>query len=179
MQIAVRGKNIEITNALREHVEKKVGKMEKYFEYPISAQVTLNVERDRHIVEVTIPINGMLLRGEEETGDMYASVDLVLEKLEKQVDRFKARINRKLRQNETKIPHLGAGINEPADEEDDELKVVKTKRFSLKPMGIEEAVLQMNLIGHDFYVFTNAETEQVNVVYRRKDGKYGLIEPEI
>lgn len=169
MQITVRGKNIEITGPLRDYVEKKVGKIEKYLEGPLSATVTLNVEKGRHIVEVTVPINGMLLRGEEETEDMYASIDLVVEKLEKQIDKYKTRLNRKIR------PQIA---DTPAEKDLAEPVIVKTKRFAIKPMAPDEAVMQMNLIGHDFFVFANAETNQVNVVYRRRDGNYGLIEPD-
>lgn len=172
MQIAIRGKGIDVTNALKDHVEKKVGKIEKFFEVPLTAQVTLNVERDRHIVEVTVPINGLYIRGEEATGDMYASIDLVVDKLEKQIEKYKTRIARKLRGGEARESG-GADFGATG-----EPKVVKTKRFSVKPMSVEEAVMQMNLIGHDFFVFSNAETKQVNVVYRRKDGNFGLIEPD-
>lgn len=169
MQITVRGKNVEITGPLRDYVEKKVGKIEKYLEGPLSATVTLNVEKGRHIVEVTVPVNGMLLRGEEATDDMYASIDLVVEKLEKQIDKYKTRLTRKLR------PQIA---DEPAPKVFDDPVIVKTKRFAIKPMAVDEAVMQMNLIGHDFFVFADADTNQVNVVYRRRDGNYGLIEPD-
>lgn len=173
MQFSIRGKNIEVTGALKQYVEKRVGKIEKYFGLPLAAQVTLSVQKDRHIVEVTVPLDSVLLRGEEETDDMYSSIDLVVEKLERQIEKYKTRINRKLQVVKTKTGQAGAG---EADEE--EPQVVKVKRFPIKPMAVDEAVMQMNLIGHDFFVFTNAETEQVNVVYRRRDGNYGLIEPD-
>ncbi|NPV42761.1 MAG: ribosome-associated translation inhibitor RaiA [Firmicutes bacterium] len=173
MRIIASGKNMEITQALKDYVEKRIGKVEKYFDNDIEAQVTMSVEKDRHIVEVTIPLNGMILRAEEETGDMYTSIDLVIEKLERQIHKYKTRINRKLR----KTAFLNTGI-ENSGKEEDEPKIVKTKRFAVKPMPVEEAILQMNLLGHDFFVFSNAETEEVNVLYRRKDGNYGLIEPE-
>lgn len=169
MRVNVRGKNIEVTDALRNYVEKRLKKLEKYLNNYGDAQVTLTVERDSHRIEVTIPINGMILRGEESTGDMYASVDQVVEKLEKQVERFKGRLNRRLRTAES--------TEEAAAEEP--LRVVRTKRFAIKPMEVEEAIMQMNLLGHSFFVFANAETERVNVVYKRKDGNYGLIEPEV
>lgn len=173
MKITVRGKNIQMTNALRQHVEKRLGRLDKYFEADTEAQVTLTVERDRHVVEVTIPLNGYILRGEEETGDMYASIDLVLDKLEKQIEKYKTKLAKKLRSQSLKElagNDLANGYEEP--------KILKTKHFSIKPMPVEEAIMQMNLLGHSFFVFSNAETEQVNVVYRRKDGNYGLIEPE-
>ncbi|MEW5783535.1 MAG: ribosome-associated translation inhibitor RaiA [Bacillota bacterium] len=177
MVVAVRGKNIEVTPALVDYTRKKLGKLAKFFDKATDAQVMLSVIRDHHIVEVTVNFEGLILRGEESTGDMYASIDLVVEKLEKQVAKFKTRLNKSLRQRGVRI------INEKlaaADTrlDDDEARVVKTKRFPLKPMNLEEAVLQMNLLGHDFFVFANADTEAVNVLYKRRDGDYGLIEPE-
>lgn len=175
MKLTVRGKNMDVTDALKVHAEKRIGKIDKYFDFDTEAQVTLNVERGLHKVEVTAGINGMILRAEESTTDMYASIDLVVDKLERQIAKYKTRINRKARQ--------GGGIKAlndlPKIEEDDEMEIVRTKRFSVKPMPVEEAVLQMNLLGHDFYVFANAETDDIGVVYRRKDGKYGLIEPTL
>lgn len=172
MNVNVRGKNIEVTPALREYVIKRIGKLERYFDDLRDAQVTLIVEKDTHKVEVTIPVNGMILRGEDDSNDMYASIDLVMEKLEKQINKYKGKFSKKARTLETK-----AGHPLPIEEIDEE-EIVKTKRFPVKPMPVEEAIMQMNMIGHSFFVFSNAETEQVNVLYRRKDGNYGLIEPE-
>ena len=173
MRITVKGKNIAVTPALRQYVEKKLSKLERYFENIDEAIATLSVEKERHIVEVTVPLNGgMLLRGEEETNDMYASVDLVMEKLERQIEKHKTKIARKMKDG--KLLDLAAGQEKAAEEEP---RLVRTKRFAMKPMPVEEAILQMNLLGHDFFVFSNAETEEVNVVYRRRDGNYGLIEP--
>lgn len=174
MAITVRGKNIDITPALKDYVEKRVGKITKYFETLGEISVILTVAKGRHIVEVTVPVNGMLLRGEESTADMYTSIDLVIEKLEKQIEKYKTKIARKLRGGSFK-GDIAPGAR---DIEGDEV-VVKTKRFAIKPMTTEEAIMQMNLINHDFFVFTNAETEDVNVLYRRRDGHYGLIEPEV
>ncbi|MHB1127707.1 MAG: ribosome hibernation-promoting factor, HPF/YfiA family [Bacillota bacterium] len=173
MNVIVRGKNIQITDGLRSYVEKRIGKLEKYFENIEEAQVTLAVEKERHIVEVTVPLDGIILRGEEETGDMYGSVDLVMEKLEKQIAKFKTRLAKKLRNQGMR--DLGQDNGHIPEEEP---KVMRTKRFAIKPMPLEEAIMQMNLIGHSFFVFSNADTEEVNVIYRRKDGNYGLIEPE-
>lgn len=176
--MTVRGKNIQITPALKDYVEKRVGKLTKYFNSRMLGEITvvLTVEKGRHIVEVTIPVvNGMLLRGEESTLDMYTSIDSVTDKLDKQIERYKSRFDRKLREGIK--GEMLASVAHPAVEEE-EFKVVKTKRFAWKPMDIEEAIMQMNLVNHDFYVFTNSDTEDVNVVYRRKDGNYGLIEPE-
>jgi len=176
MAITVRGKNIEITPALKDYVEKRVGKVTKYFGAIGEITVLLTVEKGSHIVEVTVPVNGMLLRGEESTMDMYTSIDLVIEKLEKQIEKYKTKLARKLRNGVFK-GELVASTSVPVPENDD-FKIIKTKRFAVKPMDTQEAVMQMNLINHDFYVFTNSDTEEVNVVYRRKDGNYGLIEPE-
>lgn len=175
MAITVRGKNIDITPALKDYVEKRVGKITKYFDAHGEITVILTVEKGRHIVEVTLPVNGMLLRGEEATNDMYTSIDLVIEKLEKQIEKYKTKLSRKLRGGLFKGELLPVTTETV---ETDELKVVKTKRFAVKPMNVEEAILQMNMINHDFYVFMNADSEDVNVIYRRKDGNYGLIEPE-
>jgi putative sigma-54 modulation protein len=176
MQITVRGKNMKVTDPLRAYVEKRLAKLDKYFNNFGDALVTLSVERENHRIEVTIPVNGMILRGEEATHDMYAAVDMVVEKLEKQVDRYKARWNRRARSS-------GATAAEAVPEGDkgefgEENSVVRVKRFPMKPMNIDEAIMHMNLLGHSFFVFTNAETEAVNVLYRRKDGNFGLIEPE-
>lgn len=170
MNINVRGKNVEVTDALKEYVEKRLGKLDKYFVDLKEANVTLVVEKADHRVEVTIPVSGMILRGEETTGDMYSSIDLVMDKLERQLEKYKSRLSRKIRMVDVK-PEVVTDIV-------DDASVIKTKRFAVKPMPVDEAVMQMNLIGHSFFVFSNAETEEVNVVYRRKDGKYGLIEPE-
>jgi putative sigma-54 modulation protein len=176
MQITFRGKNLDVTPALKEHATKRLGKLNRYFEQSLNAQVSLEVERGQHIVEVTIPVSGLILRGEMTSTDMYASLDQVIDKLERQVRKYKTRINRKPRTNGTVTAVL-----EPAADIDDDLedgpRLVKTKRFAIKPMDPEEAIMQMNLVGHDFFVFVNAESDEVNVVYRRRDGDYGLIEP--
>lgn len=177
MKIIIKGKNMEVTPALKEYVEKRVGKIQKYFEGELrEATVTLIVEKELHRVEVTIPLNGYILRGEEETTDMYTSIDNVVEKLERQVRKYKTRINKKLKY--LSVLDLVPNDNN-IQEEQYEPKIVRTKKFAVKPMPEEEAVLQMDLLGHNFYVFLNADTEEVNVVYKRKDGNYGLIEPEL
>jgi putative sigma-54 modulation protein len=176
MKMTVRGKNnLEITEALKEYVQKRLSKIDKYFHVDTEAQAVLGTLRGQHTVEVTVGVNGMILRAEETTGDMYASVDLVVDKLERQIAKFKTKINRKPRQGGglKAIPELPPVAEEP------EPRVVRTKRFPVKPMPLEEAILQMNLLGHDFYVFANADSDEVNVVYRRKDGNYGLIEPTV
>lgn len=175
MHVNVRGKNIEVTNALRDYVVKKIGKLQKYFENLQEAQAMLSVVKGRHIIEVTMPLNGMLLRGEEESEDMYSSVDQVMEKLEKQIEKYKTRLSRKARTNGNKA---GAAGGDGGKWEEDDRKIVKTKRFTIKPMRTDEAIMQMDLLGHDFFVFINSETDETNVVYKRRDGFYGQIEPE-
>jgi len=178
MAMTVRGKNIQITPALKDYVEKRVGKITKFFNSRMLGEiaVVLTVEKGRHIVEVTIPVvNGLMLRGEESTLDMYTSIDSVTDKLDKQIERYKSRFDRKLREPGMKGELIPSA---PVPADDEEFKIVKTKRYAWKPMDVEEAIMQMNLINHDFYVFTNSDSENVNVVYRRRDGNYGLIEPE-
>lgn len=174
----VRGKNIEITPSLKEYVEKRVGKITKYFDEVGEISVLLTVSKGRHIVEVTVPIpGGVLLRGEEATMDMYTSIDLVVEKLERQIRKQKTRLAKRFRGGgfkEEAVQQMGAI---PVQEEEGEFPLVKTKRFVVKPMDVQEAIMQMNLLNHNFFVFRNAESEEINVVYRRTDGKYALIEP--
>ncbi|SDI48900.1 SSU ribosomal protein S30P/sigma 54 modulation protein [Aneurinibacillus migulanus] len=183
MQYNTRGENIEVTPALRDYVEKKIGRLERYFENTssFSCNVTLRVLRGEHTVEVTIPMPGVILRAEDTNSDMYAAIDLVVEKLERQIRKHKTKVNRKYRQQGAvfvEADPLATDQEVQVEDENDQLEIVKTKRFNLKPMDAEEAVLQMDMLGHNFFVFSNAETEEVNVVYRRKDGRYGLIEPE-
>ncbi|MFD0590677.1 ribosome hibernation-promoting factor, HPF/YfiA family [Paenibacillus sp. GCM10027627] len=179
MMYNIRGQRFQVTEALREYVEKKLSRLERYFETPIASEitVTLSVTKGQHIVEVTIPLVGVMLRAEEKSEDMYASIDLVVDKLERQIRKHKTKVNRKFRQGSgvrALFREEGSAVS-VLDEEDD-LELVRTKRFTLKPMDVEEAILQMNLIGHNFFVFANADSKEVNVVYKRSDGKYGLIE---
>lgn len=178
MKITVRGKNIEVTPALIDYAEKKLSKLDKHFDKATDAQVLLSVIRDDHVVEVTVSLNGLILRGEESTGDMYASIDMVVDKLERQLKKLKTRMTRSMRQRGVRViseKHAAAEAEERAEEEP---RLVKTKRFPLKPMSVEEAILQMEMLSHNFFVFANADSNTVNVVYRRNDGDYGLIEPE-
>lgn len=182
MKYNIRGENIEVTGAIRDYVEKKIGKLERYFDTPPASDVHVNlsVYNDEQRIEVTIPMTDLLLRAEEQHIDLYASIDLVVDKLERQIRKYKTKVNRKFRQKGSP-KHIFAelekeAINEKSDT--DEIEIVRTKRFNLKPMDSEEAVLQMDMLGHAFYVFTNSFSDDINVVYRRKDGKYGLIEPD-
>lgn len=180
MNLNIRGENLEVTKALRDYVEKKLGRLDKYFDTPPhAANVTLSVVRGEHNVEVTISLSGLLLRAEERQEDMYASIDLVVDKLERQIRKHKTKVNRKfVREGGLRNLFVENGAPAVADqEEEDDLQVVRTKRFTMKPMDVEEAILQMNLLGHNFFVFSNMDTNEINVVYRREDGRYGLIEP--
>ena len=172
----VRGKNIEITPSLREYVEKRVGKILKYFDEIDEITVLLTVSKGRHIVEVTVPVQGgVLLRGEEATMDMYTSIDLVVEKLERQIRKQKTKLERRFREGGFKPEAVEQGpIPDRGDGE--EYEVVRTKRFTVRPMDVQEAIMQMNLLNHNFFVFRDAQTEEVCVVYLRDDGRYGLIE---
>ncbi|MEW9094429.1 MAG: ribosome-associated translation inhibitor RaiA [Clostridiaceae bacterium] len=174
MKIIVNGKNIEITNALRNVVEKKLDKLDKYFSPNVEAHATLSVQKNRQIIEVTIPFNGVILRGEEATEDMYASIDLVVDKLERQIRKQKTKLQKRLYGDSLRFQ----SIPDEEDKDTHEPKIVKTKKFAVKPMSDEEALLQMELLGHNFFVYESADTGDVNVIYKRKDGNYGLIEPE-
>lgn len=184
MKLNIRGENFEVTAALRDYVEKKLGRLQRYFDNGEvrDVNVTLRVLRGDGIIEVTIPMSSVLIRAEETHPDMYAAIDLVIEKLERQVRKYKTKINRKQRQDSTTRVAMrqadSVAVLTDDEEDDDEFSIVRTKRFALKPMDPEEAVLQMDLLGHNFFVFQNSETNEVNVVYRRNDGKYGLIEPQ-
>ena len=176
MRISITGKNLEISEYLSGLINKKVGKLERFFPQDAEVIVTLSVEKNRHIVEVTIPYDGGVIRGEEITGDMYASIDNVLDKLEKQIIRHRTKLEKCLRTGALReMEQSGVGEDE-ADE--DGPKIVRVKRFAIKPMSEEEAMLQIEMVGHSFYVFLNSETNKMNVLYKRKDGDYGLIEPE-
>lgn len=180
----IRGENIEVTPAIREYVEGKISKLERYFnnDMDAAANVNLKIYNDKRTkVEVTIPMKRLTLRAEERNDDLYAGVDAIVDKLERQIRKHKTKVNRKFRDREgVGLYFATATATETGatavEELEDELQIVRTKQFSLKPMDDEEAILQMNLLGHDFYIFTDAETDETNIVYRRKDGKYGLIE---
>lgn len=177
----IRGENIEVTPAIREHIEKKVEKIERYFNEDINAtaHVNLKVYNDKQTkVEVTIPMKNLTLRAEERHNDMYAAIDLIVDKLERQIRKHKTKVNRKFREREGVGLYFAAteATASPEASSEEEYEVVRTKQFDLKPMDEEEAILQMNLLGHDFFIYTDAETDGTNIVYKRKDGKYGLIE---
>lgn len=176
MKITVMGKNIAITDGLKNAVETKLSKLDKYFNPDVEVNATLSVQKNKKIIEVTIPFNGIILRGEEINEDMYAAVDIVLEKLERQIRKQKTKLQRKKHGDALKFQFIPEYT--PRDDENIDSKIVKNKKFPMKPMNNEEALLQMELLGHSFFVYTNAETDEVNVLYKRKDGHYGLIEPQ-
>ena len=176
MKVKVIGKNIEITEALKNIVEKKISRLDRYFNPEVEAQATLSVQKNRHTIEVTIPFNGVILRCEERNDDMYISIDIVVDKLERQIRKQKTKLEK--RTHVTSLKFQGIPQYNNNEEEDIDSKIVKTKKFAFKPMSAEEAVLQMELVGHSFFVYMSDDTSEVNVVYKRKDGNYGLIEPE-
>lgn len=173
MNYMITGKNLPLTDALKDIVQKKMSKLEKYFNPGTEIHVTLSVQKSIHTIEVTIPANGRILRGEVSTEDMYIAIDSVIEKIERQIIKHKTKLEKKNHGETLRFSNI-------PDSEDsgNESRIVKTKRFAVKPMDAEEAVLQMDLLGHNFFVFRDASTDEVNVVYKRKDGNYGLIEPE-
>ena len=171
----IRGKNIEITQPLREYVEKRVGKITKYFDNMDEISVLLSVEKERQIVEVTAEVRGgLILRGQESTGDMYTSIDLVVEKLERQIHKQKTKLERRFRNGGMRAEAFAEAKVQIEDET--EYPIVKTKHFVVKPMDVQEAIMQMNLLNHNFFVFRDAQTEQICVVYKRTAGAYGLLE---
>ena len=176
MKIKIFGKNIEVTEGIKGAVEEKLGKLDKYFSEETKADVTLSVNRNDQKVEVTIPVKGGIIRAEEVSEDMYASIDMVEETIERQLVKYKNKLvdkKKSYRDNFTN-DYIEADYE---DEGEDAVKIVRTKSFGIKPMDAEEACIQMELLGHNFFVFLNAETDEVNVVYKRKGGTFGLIEP--
>ena len=174
MRIIISGKNIDITDGLRQAVEDKLSKLERYFTPETDIIVTLSIEKERQKIEVTIPVKGNIIRSEQVSSDMYVSIDLVEEIIERQLRKYK---NKLVDQKQTAASLSKAFVDEEI-EDDEEIKIIRSKRFAMKPMDPEEACIQMDLLGHNFYVFRNAITEEVNVVYKRKGNTFGLIEPE-
>ena len=177
LKFNIRGENVEVTESIRNYVIKRISKLEKFFEDNVEANAHVNLKvypNKTFKVEVTIPLPYLTLRAEETSSDMYGSIDLVTDKLERQIRKYKTKVNRKSREKGYKNMDFVPDVeDEPVS---DDLKIVRTKQISLKPMDPEEAVLQMDMLGHDFFVFEDAETNGTSVVYRRKDGRYGLIE---
>lgn len=175
MRIKITGRNIELTEGLKAAVEDKLNKLEKYFTPDTDVYVTLSVEKERQKVEVTIPMKGNYIRSEQVSNDMYVSIDLVEEVIERQLKKYRTKLVTK-QQNASAV--FKKEFLDAVSDEDEEIKIIRSKKISMKPMYPEDACVQMELLGHDFFVFINAETEDVNVVYKRKGNTYGLIEPE-
>lgn len=175
----VRGENVEVTTPIKEYAENKISKLERYFANIPDANVYVNLKTypkdGNKKVEVTVPLKGLTLRAEEINADLYAAIDLVVDKLERQVRKHKTKVNRKHRERHTTDFDLISSLD-VAEDMTEEIKFIRTKEVDLKPMDKEEAVLQMDLLGHDFFIYTDADTNQINIVYRRKDGRFGLIE---
>ncbi len=182
MKLIIKGKHIDVTDSIEDYIKKKMKKLEKYYDQIMDATATVSIEKNRQIFEVTLQARRAIIRAEEESDNMYTSIDRVVEKLERQIIKYKEKLYSKTSGEHNRIREM---VN-PEDEtsksdalDDDDVRIVKTKRFVIKPMSPEEASLQMELLGHNFYVFNNEGTDQFNVIYKRKDGNYGLIEPEI
>lgn len=176
MQYIISGKNIELTEALETKMIGKMSKLDKYFLPTAEAQITFSVEKLRHIIEITIPFNGRILRAEVDGKDMYAIMDDAVAIIEKQLNKYKGRIQDRSRTAKHAV--FAEDFMKPVKEEEEpSLTIKKIKRFAIKPMSAEEAVLQMELLGHNFFVYLDENMEDVNVVYKRKNGTYGLIEP--
>lgn len=174
MRYIISGKNIDVTEGLKTAVYEKIGKLERYFTPDTEIHVTLSVEKDRQKIEITIPMKGTIIRAEQSSNDMYVSIDLVEEIIERQLRKYKHKI---IEQKQAAL-NLNQAFVDDEYTEDDSIKIIRTKRFAIKPMDAEEACVQMELLGHNFFVYRNAETDEVNVVYKRKGNTYGLIEPE-
>ena len=174
MKFIISGKNIDITEGLKSAIEDKIGKLEKYFTPDTEVHVTLSVEKERQKIEVTIPVKGTVIRSEQVSNDMYVSIDLVEEIIERQLKKYK----NKLIEKQQNKDYFRQEFIEKDYVDEEEIQIVRSKKFDIKPMYAEDACIQMELTGHGFFVFVNAETGQVNVVYKRKGNTYGLIEPE-
>jgi putative sigma-54 modulation protein len=176
MHLTIKGRGMQVSEYLEDTVNKKAKKLERYFKPDTQMYVTLAIEKGRHICEVTIPFIGETLRTEEVSGDMYNSIDAALKKLERMIRKHRTKLEKRLHE---KAYDYDTPVYEDIDDKEDvPAKIVKVKRFQVKPMDLDEAKLQMELIGHSFFVFTNADTGQVNVLYKRKDGDIGLLEPD-
>ncbi len=174
MRFIITGRNIDVTEGLRSAVEDKLGKLDRFFAPETEISVTLSVEKERQKIEVTIPVKGNIIRSEQTSSDMYVSIDLVEEVIERQLKKYKNKIVDK---QQNAVAFSKEFIDNDYEDEE-EVKIIRSKRFGVKPMVPEEACVQMELLGHNFFVFLNAETNEVNVVYKRKGDTYGLIEPE-
>lgn len=181
LKYTIRGENIEVTPAIRDYVEKKVGKVERYFDQEINATAHVNLRTysdNTAVVEVTIPLKNLTVRAEEDSQDLYGSIDLVVDKLERQIRKHKTKLNRRSRETGL-LPDSVFDESPVEDDNEGNINIVRSKRVSLKPMNDEEAALQMEMLGHDFFIFLNSETNKVSVVYLRDDKDYGIIETNL
>ncbi len=174
MNYIISGKNIDVTEGLKEAIYDKLGRLEKFFSDDTNVQVTFSVEKERQKIEVTIPMKRHIIRAEQVSDDMYVSIDMVTEVIERQVTRYK----KKILDQEQNAAYFQEQFIEEEDLDEEEIRIIRSKKFAVKPMYPEDACIQMELLGHSFFVFRNAETDEVNVVYKRKGNTYGLIEPE-
>ena len=174
MKFNIHGKKLEVTESIKEYIENKIGRLDKYFDNPdnITATVSIKLSGKKQVVEVTINTHSFVIRGEEANNDLYASIDLVSDKIERQIRKNKTRMHKKI--NKDKIKDFNLAYESEPEEKND--IIVKRKIIETKPMDEEEAILQMELLGHDFFVFKNANTDEFNIIYKRKEGNYGIIE---
>ena len=174
MKFNIHGKKVEVTEPIKKYIEEKIGRLDKYFENPsdVTATVVVRIRGIEQIGEVTIPIQKMILRAEESHSDLYAAIDIVSDKVERQIRKNKTRMNKRSSKGED----LGFDLSFEETKEEEESSVVKRKVIEMKPMSEEEAILQMELLGHEFFVFRNVETGEIDILYMRKDGNYGIIE---
>ena len=178
MAVKIRGKNIDVTLALKDYVEKRVMTITKQFKVVGEISVVMRVEKNNHIVEITVPASGIVLRAQESTNDMYGSIDNCVEKIERQIHKYKTRLMRR-KYNNFRDDYVAAPPDKEEEPADEEFNIVRNKKYVLRPMSVQEAVMQMNLLNHDFFIFFNDEVESISIVYRRKNGDYGLITPEM
>jgi putative sigma-54 modulation protein len=179
MQIMITARNLEMTSPLRSYAEEKVTRLQRFVDQITSVHVILSIEKHRQIAEVTLRVRDLTIRGEESSNNLYSAIDLVTDKIERQILRYKEKIVEHSGRGSAKSRPRDDGSLEEVEPFSEEIpRIVKTKRFAMKPLFPEEAVVQMGLLGHSFFVFRNARTQEVNVLYRRQDGDYGLIEPK-
>ena len=176
MRYTITGRNVNVTPGIRKAVEEKIGKLDRYFNPDTEVIVTLSVQKDRQKIEVTIPVKGNIIRAEESSSDMYVSIDLVEEIIERQIKKYRKKL---IDKKQSAQAFSALFMEEEEEVHEEEIRIEKTKHFDMKPMYPEDACLEMELLGHNFYMFLNAETDQMSVVYKRKGNTYGLIEPEM
>lgn len=176
MKFKIIGRKYDLTDKIKDYVEKKLGKLDKFFREESEARVVIGTIKDNDYIEATIYAGGMMYRAEASDKEILAAIDKIVDVIERQIRKNKTRLEKKIKRDATLDNMLISGVPYTGGEETKEFEIVKTKRFTVKPMSIEEAILQMNLLGHSFFVFKNQETEEMNVVYKRKDGKYAVIE---